>query len=250
MTVWLPATVAGVLVLVSGGALLDPHHGERAAIGTPPGWLLGLGFAGAGVVFGSPLLILGGPVVVAIGTRVVVSRRSRALAAASDAILGEFVAAVGRGLRSGWPLARAIDHAVDEQWADLRRSLQSGGRLANVLGSAPADNEDQRLVFDTLALLVERGGSSLATVERLGGVLDARAVARDEARSRTAQAKASAWLVSGLPLAFAAVIALVDSDAMTFFVATWLGAGCLVGSVGFSAAGWFWMQHLTEEALR
>ncbi len=249
MSVWLPAVMAAALVMLSGGALIEVRGGAGGAAG-PPSWVWGIGAAAAGVILGSPLVMLGGPVTAAAIDRVRTSRRAASDAVASEARLVELVADVSRGLRSGWPLARAIDNALNDDWVELRIWLDTGSRLSEALVMAPADNDDQRLVLDTLGLLLERGGAALVTVERLAGVLDARAVARDGARTRAAQARASAWLVSALPLAFAAAVAMVDARAMSFFVATWAGAACLVGSVVFSTIGWWWMNRLTEEALR
>jgi tight adherence protein B len=196
------------------------------------------------------------------------------LAACLGATVGGPVGAVATGAYGGlavrtvlrWQSAR---NAADDRVrrldslcalaADLRAGLPvpAASSAATGIGPAPAASAPPGAV-DRLATLTwaafrlaERTGAPLADlVERVEA--DARAMDRAlaGAAAQAAGARATAWLLAGLPLGGIALGYGIGVDPLAILLHTPIGAGCAVGAVILQFAGLAWADRLTGNASR
>lgn len=232
---------------------LDHRRGELTAGGAVVvGSLLG-------VVVASPVAIVG-PWLIAAG--IVHHRHHRARRRrrqALDEALPLFVDALMQRLKAGGSLAQALRAtigapAVESRLVALRTGLRAGLGLDRALArqrSAPVEDGSVAgpsldLVVTTLAVLVERGGPALPSLERLNDTLRSAGWIEAEARTQAAQATASAAVLAALPAVFVIALVLLDDRLARFYAFDPVGSACLLGAATLAYGGWAWMQHLTE----
>lgn len=166
-------------------------------------------------------------------------------------------AGAARALAAGLSAGRSIRAALAE--ADLpgpaghelrraARALQVGEATEPVLeqlrrraGGGP---------WDTLvaALLIQRdaGGDLAALLRGLAASLEAAARADRDARAATAQSRATAWIVGGLPMAAAAVAELSAPGFVVGLLRTPLSAVLAALAGVLQVAGVLWIRRLTR----
>ncbi len=118
----------------------------------------------------------------------------------------QLASAIGAGLSLRQAIARAAADAPEPAATELGRlsaDLDLGARIEEALEATMARLPDPGLRTMLVAVLVQRvvGGNLSHALADLSRRLDERATLEREARSATAQARMSAWLVAGLPLA-------------------------------------------------
>ncbi|HUP70575.1 MAG TPA: type II secretion system F family protein [Acidimicrobiales bacterium] len=221
-SLWL---VSLVMVLVAG-----------AAAGGP-----GAAAVGVGAVAGGPI----------VAWRLLRRRGSDRL----EAALPGAVDAVARALRSGASLRLAIGEAaaatpgpLGAELASVARSIERGASVVAALEAWAAlrPSPGVRLVVSALCLGAETGGPLARAVDGVAATLRQRLAARAEARALATQARASAAVLAGAPLAFTAVASLADARTSAFLFRTPAGLLCLAGGLALDAAGALWMARLTR----
>lgn len=153
--------------------------------------------------------------------------------------------AVSSELRTGSSLAVAVQHSARR--ADLHGVvLGPASTLASIEG-AHAPHPDEAVVVHALAAAHAVGGSMAATIDAAAGLLRERAVIRGEAQAHSAQARLSARVLTGVPLAFAGWSALSSTSFRDALLSpaglTSAGVGCLANLVG-----WWWMRRIVGKA--
>jgi tight adherence protein B len=118
----------------------------------------------------------------------------------------QLASAIGAGLSLRQAIARAAADAPEPAATELRRlstDLDLGARIEAALEATVERLPDPGLRTMVIAVLVQRvvGGNLSQALADLSRRLEERAALEREARSATAQARMSAWLVAGLPLA-------------------------------------------------
>jgi tight adherence protein B len=156
-------------------------------------------------------------------------RSGKTLPAALQVVAGD-ATLVGEGLRraarrvhDGSPVHEEIDRwatALAHRDADLVRAVVNTGATT---GSALASSFD-----------------------RAAASLRERADLQREIAALTAQARASAMLLTLAPVAFLGVMAMVDPRVVAFAVSTGVGRLSVFGGVALDIGGWFWMRRLTS----
>jgi tight adherence protein B len=81
-------------------------------------------------------------------------------------------------------------------------------------------------------------------LEGLGESLRARDAAVKEARALSAQARVSAIVVGGAPLAYLAFASAADPASLDLLLTTGAGRACLVAGLVLEALGAWWMHVL------
>lgn len=203
----------------------------------------------AGVMVGSPLVAVTGPIVAALLLGEVRRRRRwRADLARADA-LPVAVDHLLQRLRAGSSLTRACQTLgpglAGDLLGPLTNSLTQGqtlGRASRALG-VDAD-PSVRLLATTLRLLAANGGPAVPALRRLRHTLIGRSHRHRRAQAQAASALSSAGLLVLAPAAFALVLAGIEPDLARFYLRDPVGAGCATGSVLLSALGWWWMHRL------
>lgn len=171
--------------------------------------------------------------------------------------LPEVLHLLARALRAGRTLHHAIGHvatdpAAGEGFRHAARRVDDGApvrveidRWAAALGHPDADLV--RAVVNTGA---STGSALAASFDRAAATLRERADLQREIRALTAQARASALLLTIAPLAFLVVVAVADPAVVGAGLASGPGRLALVVGVMLDLAGWVWMRRLAEAVER
>lgn len=131
--------------------------------------------------------------------------------------------------------------------ADLRAGLPVATALPGVGTGPPVDGLDGPLWSRVGAAvgLAERTGAPLADVlERVE--VDTRAAdrARQAAAAQAAGARATAWLLAGLPVGGLALGVVIGADPLAVLLHTPIGAACAFGAVTLQLAGLAWTRKI------
>ncbi|MSO79502.1 MAG: hypothetical protein EXQ79_07820 [Acidimicrobiia bacterium] len=200
---------------------------------------------GLGVAAGIAALAAG-----PVALRVARGRARRRLVAALPGAL-EHIAA---GLRGG----ATVDEAVDALGAgdgplapDLRRvraRASLGPGLADALRSWSAERNlsSVRAACGALSVAASVGGPAAGAIDGLAGSLRDRLGAVAEARALSSQARVSAIVVGGAPLAYLGFSAVADPKSLSLLVDTGAGRVCLVLGLAFEVLGVVLMRRIVR----
>jgi len=256
---WLGAVVAGAAHLgrrsrrrhVVATRLAAPLPSARPARGAPIARALVAGCAGA--LLGGPVLAVLAVVSAASAGLVVKAVRAAGRGERYDAQVLEFLAGVGRALRSGASphvaLAEAATGTDGAAAADLDRlhqRLERGSSLADALRRW-ADERPRpavRAAAAALALGQQTGGLRAEVVDGVAGGIRQRLEARVEARALATQARASAVVLAGAPLAFLVLGLGAGTGASEFLLRTPAGILCLVVGLALDAGAFVVMLRI------
>ena len=222
-------------IALGPGAFLVVVLSAAAAAGTVVRWLLGTSAGGALVAVA---VIWGAATVVTSADRRFLDRLIAQLPAASQQLAG--------GLGAGLSLAQTIDRAardtpapISDEFARMSRELSLGARTGDVLESFAARHDSETIRLMVSAILIQRtvGGDLAAGLTRIAQQLDERSRLAREARSVTAQARMSAWLVAGLPAAGGIIVELASPGTLGRLLGAGFGRALLVGTVTLEVVG-------------
>lgn len=266
----LPALTALGAALAAGSAVLlwqrptrrlPPHLSAPEVLGARR-WLVpaaavsvvvGVAMAsGRWGVHRTVLVAVAAAVALALGHAVRRRRRARVAEQRRDLVLAA-CEGLAADLRSGQPPVHALRRAVRD-WPELRPVLVAAEVDAEVPGAlrelarAPGAGE-----LDTVAAawwVAHEVGTGLA------GPL-AEVVASLRARRRTAglvaaevaAARATAHVLALLPVAVLAMSAAMGGDPLGFLGGTTPGLVCLVGGLGLTGLGWWWLDRIADGVL-
>lgn len=216
-----------------------------------------------GVLLG---LLVGGPGGALAGALVAVVVRRRGArqrcAAAADAAVGELAEAVARiteELRTGSHPAAALAgwQADGPRAREVLGPAAAAGRLgddvAAALGRSAAQHPEIGADVERVAQawsLAERHGIPL--VELLGSIRDGmrwRARFGGAVRAELAGPRATATVLTGLPLLGLGLGQLIGADPIGVLRSGLLGQALLVAGVGLAAAGMAWSEHILRTAV-
>ncbi|MDG4833863.1 hypothetical protein O7627_31810 [Solwaraspora sp. WMMD1047] len=209
----------------------------------------------AGVLAGVPGLIVGGPVAAfvaasygALAVRAGLRRRAAERLAAGRRQRLDGLCALAADLRAGQPVPAVL----------AGPSTRSVAAAADAAGSAVYRSLDARPGSDRIddltraaVRLAERTGAPLADLlERIEA--DGRTTDRGlaAAAAQAAGARATAWLLAGLPLGGIALGYGIGVDPMRVLLHTPVGAACAVSAVVLQVAGLAWADRLAAAPAR
>ena len=132
---------------------------------------------------------------------------------------------LGRRVGHGQPFAAAV-----EAWTDERS-------LAGV-----------RLVAAALVLGAEAGGARARALDGVAATLRDRQAIAGEVAALSSQARASAVVMMGAPVVFAALGLLSDPAVSAFLLRTPAGLACLAGGLALDAVAGLWMVRIARRA--
>ena len=101
-----------------------------------------------------------------------------------------------------------------------------------------------------LALCASVGGKSADALDGLATSLRDRLGVAAEARALSSQARMSAVVVGGAPIAYIAWSALVDPHAVHVLTGTGFGRVCLAVGLALEAVGGWWMRSIVRNGSR
>jgi tight adherence protein B len=175
-------------------------------------------------------------------------RAARAAAAAWPSVAEE----IGAGLRSGGSLHQALAAAADRggpagaRLATALRPVERGGPLAETAGrwAEAAVDTGEQLVAHAVELVAVSGHATPLVFDTVADGLRERGALAGELRAQTAQARASAFALGLLPLAFTGLLSLTDPTVPAFLFRSPAGWACLAVGLGLQAAGGWWMHRI------
>lgn len=245
---------AAVLCFDGGQALrVRKRRGRRAAP-----YVLGGGAVVAGVlVVDEPravALVVIGAGAVAAGVRLVVRRRADRAATAVRARVVELCATLHAELAAGQGAAGALERsAVD--WPLLEpvtRTAASGGDVPTALReltTVPGAG-DLRIVAAAWQVAHRTGHGLGDTVARVAEELREAEQTRRIVAGELASARATARLVSVLPVVALLMGSGAGANPWAFLFGHPIGLGCLAGGLGFVLAGLAWIEALARDVER
>jgi tight adherence protein B len=214
------------------------------------GLLGGLVGGGSGVVSGLVVGLVAPPALVLLRGDRTHARIARDLPVALDAVAAAMRAGTGPvlALSDG---ARAVGTSpVGADLLSVVHDTRSGVGLTSALQAwaERRGGREVRLAAAALSLAVEVGGQQARTVDEVAAVLREQRALEEEVRVQAAQARASATVVGLAPLAFGALVAVVDPERAAAMWATPVGAGAVLVGLLLEAAGLLWMRRIVAAA--
>jgi tight adherence protein B len=169
----------------------------------------------------------------------------------SEQVVAAWCERVAGGVRSGRSLTQAIvdaDGGSESPFPDVLLGIHRGQPLAALLRTSTADpTTPTGLAMPVVASCAELGGPTASALERVAGVLLARAAERDERATASAQARLSAQVLTILPLGVVALL-LVTEPSMRDVLGTAAGAFCITAGTLLDLLGWWWMRRMIGRA--
>lgn len=172
-------------------------------------------------------------------------------------LLGELPAlleVVARSMRTGAPLPLALREAASGSSAaaadlatvvaEVDAGVPWGDALRRWTEGRP--HPDLRLAAGALVVALSAGGSPARAVDGVAATLRERAEVDRELRALATQARTSAAVVAGAPLAFGALGLLGDERTTAFLLGTPAGLACLLTGLGLDLAGAAWMRRIAR----
>jgi tight adherence protein B len=204
--------------------------------------VVGLGLSPATSTF------MGGAVAIGLPFGLVArgSRRARLVAAS----VPDGLELVGAELRAGGTVPGAIAAVANRDGplaADMTR-VRTRVRLGASLDDALHAWARERPVFGVdaaagaLALSTNVGGKAADALDGLAASLRERLAVAAEARSLSAQARYSAWVIGLLPVGWFVVAAVTDPRSLHSLVASDAGRVCAAVGLGLELLGVWWMR--------
>ena len=233
-----------------------------ADVAWPVATVVTFGLGGVAAV-GAAGLAVGGPVPAVLGVLVaggaplaVLSTLDGRRDARLEGELPALLEAVARSLRSGASIPVALREAATastlaaEDLAAVLADADGGRPLAEALDrwATRRPRPGIRLVVGALRVAMTSGGTPARAVDGVAATLRERAEVDREVRALATQARVSAVVITGAPLAFAALGVLGDERTATFLLRTPSGSACLVAGVALDGVGAWWMARIAGRA--
>ncbi|MGH9132451.1 MAG: type II secretion system F family protein, partial [Ilumatobacteraceae bacterium] len=155
---------------------------------------------------------------------------------------------LARLLRSGASLATALRTApsapaLTSMMAPIGLALDRGSSVAAATHRVTTSNASVDLALGVVRACAELGGPAARPLDRTAATLRARAADVAERQVHSAQARLSAIVLTLLPVAALAVLA-VTSEPSRAALTSPAGVLCLVAGTTLNAVGWWWMRRI------
>jgi tight adherence protein B len=243
----LPARVRARLVtaLVDADVDLEPEPAVEIWAGAVAlAALLGAALAPGLAIPAAAMVLAGGPISLVLAR----GRARRRFAVELPGGLEQ----IASHLRGGGTVAQGLAALADGTGplaGDAHRVMartELGLGLPEALAAWPTERElpEVRAAAGALVVAATMGGRSAAALDGLAASLRDRLGVAAEARSQSAQARMSALVVGGAPLAFVAFSAMADPTAVELLVTTAVGRVCLVIGLSLEALAGLWMRRI------
>lgn len=180
-------------------------------------------------------------------------RRWRGRSRQADAV-PQALELTARSLRSGASVLTALDSAAAElPETGLRqvvRRVGGGLSLSEALDDWVAGVPERQTAAALLVLGHTSGAAMAASLDRAAASLRQRRALDDEIRALTAQTRTSGVVVAAAPAGFAAIVTLVDRDALGGLLSTPVGLMSLGLGLVLEGLGLWWMARLCRSVGR
>jgi tight adherence protein B len=235
--------------LERAGLDVEPHRFIIMELGAAAlGFALGAALLGTLAALAFALLALPAPVFL------LRRRRSAKIARINDQ-LPELLQLVAGSLQAGQSFLQALDHAADELGepfaSELRMMLREtdlGVSLEEALEGlrTRVPDDDLSLVVDAVMIQRRVGGNLAEVLGNIAHTIRERIRIRGEVHALTGQARLSGWVLSGLPVALAGVLGLLNPEYMAPLFLTPFGRLLLVGAFGSEVIGMLMIRRIAN----
>lgn len=178
------------------------------------------------------------------------TRQQVAHAEALAGLLSQLHSQIEAGVAPGRALITAVGTNPKKMPAEMQRIIDGACQRAQSLGGSPAatfmqSSQPELVYLGKIWALAEHHGLPLAALlDHARGRLDAQLRHHKATAASLSGPKASALILSALPLAGMGLGKGMGADPWGFLSGGGLGAVMLVIGVGLSAAGWLWCQEI------
>lgn len=177
----------------------------------------------------------------------------RRVGAQMPLVAQNLAAALAAGLSLRQALQRApmsVPRPVSDELAHLARHLQYGTRIETTLIGfrERLPHPAVRLVVAAISIQRTVGGNLADALTQLAGHLDERDQLARESRSATAQARMSAWLVAGLPVAAGIAVELAAPGSLEQTLNNGIGRVVLAGGLLSQCTGIVMIRRLSQSS--
>ena len=166
----------------------------------------------------------------------------------------DFLDAIARDVRSGFSLASSFVQCSDQQLDDthwsqpVAQQCLRGVVLADALVECalPTWTPEIRFASRTLAVASAGGAGVAPALEHSASVLREHQALMLDRDVQAAQAQLSTKVLTWLPIAVFAWIAITDPIARMFLLSTPLGMCCVATGITLNVSGRKWMSHVVD----
>jgi len=166
----------------------------------------------------------------------------------------DFLDAIARDVRSGFSLASSFVQCSDQQsddnhWSQpVAQQCLRGVVLADALVECalPTWTPEIRFASRTLAVASAGGAGVAHALEHSAAILREQQALMLDRDVQAAQAQLSTKVLTWLPIAVFAWIAITDPIARTFLLSTPLGMCCVATGITLNVSGRKWMSHVVD----
>ena len=166
----------------------------------------------------------------------------------------DFLDAIARDVRSGFSLASSFVQCSDQQldnnhWSQpVAQQCLRGVVLADALVECalPTWTPEIRFASRTLAVASAGGAGVAPALEHSASVLREQQGLKLDRDVQAAQAQLSTKVLTWLPIAVFAWIAITDPIARLFLLSTPLGMCCVATGITLNVSGRKWMSHVVD----
>lgn len=193
----------------------------------PSEWVLGV--AGVGVALGflialrfaNPVLFVIGPVAAYFGSGFALRFKQHRRIRAFDKQLGDTIILLSNALKAGYSFAQAIatvsktaSPPIGDEFARATREMALGISVDDALNHMVKRNESEDFDLMVTAVQIHRvvGGNLAEILDTIAYTIRERVRIKGEIRTLTAQARASGWIITILPIALAGILSLISPD--------------------------------------
>lgn len=181
-------------------------------------------------------------------------RRQRALSAQ----LPDTIALLTNALKAGYSFPQAIDTVarngsppIAEEFGRVVRELNLGGSVEQSLNNLVkrAANDDLELVVTAAVIQNQVGGNLARVLDNISETIRERVRVKGQINAITAQGRASAWIITLLPIGLAALLFVITPDYFGVMTKTPLGVGLLLVAGVMIALGNYFTRQVARVRL-
>ncbi|MFN2569584.1 MAG: type II secretion system F family protein [Candidatus Dormibacteria bacterium] len=205
--------------------------------------------------FGTPILLVLGPAVAWLGSGFFLRFRQRRRTRAFERQLGNTVVLLSNALKAGNSFAQALSTVsktasppISEEFARSTREVALGISVDEALNHMVARNRSEDFDFLVTAVQIQRvvGGNLAEVLDTIAHTIRERVRIKGEIRALTAQARASGYIISFLPVALGGILSVISPSYFTPMFHEPAGL-IMLGGAGLSVlAGFAIMQKIVK----
>ncbi|MGY2084383.1 type II secretion system F family protein [Blastococcus sp. SYSU DS0539] len=204
-----------------------------------------------GALAGGLLLGLVMPLVILVGTRMLLRVRAGRRRAAFADQLDDSLQLMASSLRAGHSILRAMDSVATEaaaptsdEFARIINETRVGRDLTDALDEV-ADrmgSEDFIWVAQAIAIQREVGGNLAEVLDAVGHTIRERNAIRRQVKALSAEGKLSAYVLMALPIGITAFLSLTNPSYLSAFTESLAGYAMLAVAVVMMLVGGLWLK--------